>query len=83
MLAVVCPRQLEIRLSILKIPLSILPSMVEAIVVFLYPFVVYDRPQLVSASGHPELWSGGHVLARLGQPKECGCRFYTRFLSHL
>ena len=43
--------------------------------------VAYGRPQLVSASDHPELWSGGRLLARLGQPRECGCRLYKKNVS--
>ena len=63
------------------IPLSTLPWMVELIPVILYLRVAHGRSQLVSASNHPKFWSGGPLLARLGQPRECGCRFYTRF-SH-
>ena len=35
-------------------------------------------PQLVSASGRPQLWSGVWLMALLGPPSECGCRFCTR-----
>ena len=57
-------------------PLSILPS----ILVFLSPLVAHGRPQLVSASGHPELRSGGLLLAGLGQPRQRGCLFLHSML---
>ena len=43
----VFPRQLERRLSNLTISLLILPSVVEAILVILFPLVAHGRPQLV------------------------------------
>ena len=52
--------------------------MVETILVNLFPLVAHGRPQFVSAAGHPELGSGDRLLARLEQPSECGCLFYTR-----
>ena len=63
--------------------LVILPWMVEAILVSLFPLVAHGRPQLVSASHHPELGSGDRSLARLEQPRGCGCRFYRRFVSQV
>ena len=56
--------------------------MVEAILVSLFPLVAHGDPQLVSASGHPEPWSGVQVLERLEQPRECDCRFCIRVFSH-
>ena len=54
----------------LKIPLSILPRMIEALLVTLLPLVARGGPQLVSASGRPELRSGVRLFARLGPPQE-------------
>ena len=75
------PRQLEIRLSNLNISSSMLPCMVEAILVFQFPHVARGRPQLVPGSSSSELRSGVRLRARLGPPRECGCRFNTRFLQ--
>ena len=75
---VVWPRPPEIRLSNLVIASSVLPWMEEAIQVIFFPLVARGRPQLVSASRHPELWSGVRLLALLGPPGECVCRFYSR-----
>ena len=47
----------------------ILPGVVEAILVILFPLVAHGRPHLVPASRRPKLWSGVRVLARLGPPK--------------
>ena len=55
--------------------------MVEAFLVILFRLVARGRPQLVSAPGRPELWSGVRLLARLVPPRECGCRFHNRLLS--
>ena len=55
--------------------------MVEAILVSLFPLVACGQTQLLSASSHPELRSGDRLLARLGQPREYGCRFYIRCFS--
>ena len=52
---------------------------VEVILVIMVPLEAHGRAQFVSASGHPDLWSGCRLLAHLGQPRGCGCRFYTRF----
>ena len=73
LLEVLWPRHLEIRLSNLKIPLLTPPLLVS-----LFPLVGHGRSQLVSASSHPQLGSDGQLLARLGQPRGCGCRFYIR-----
>ena len=61
--AFVLSRQLEIRLSNWKIPLSILPRMVESIPVILFPHVAHGRPQLVPSSVRPELGCGVRLLA--------------------
>ena len=68
LLELVSPRQLEIRLSKLKIPLSIRPRMVEAILVILFTFTAHVRPQLVPASDHPQLGCGDRLLTRQRQP---------------
>ena len=60
-----------------------IPLMVEAVLVILFSLVARGRPQLVSASRRPELRSGVRLLARLGPPRECGCRFYIRFAQIL
>ena len=44
--------------------------MVEALLVILLPLVARGGPQLVSASGRPELRSGVRLSARLGPPQE-------------
>ena len=59
----VLSRQLEIRLSNWKIPLSILPRMVEALPVILFPHVAHGRPQFVPSSVRPELRCGVRLLA--------------------
>ena len=42
----------------------------EAILVMLFLHVARGRPQIVSASGRPELRSGVRLFARLGPPQE-------------
>ena len=49
--------------------------------VSLFPLVAHGRPQLMTASGHPELESGVRLLARLGQPRKCS--FSIDFLPFL
>ena len=75
------------RLSNLKIPLLVLPWMFEATLVILFPRVPHGSPQLVSASSHPQLWSGGRLLSRLWQPRmwlsvsTLGSRWYEQQFS--
>ena len=59
---------------------SILPWMVEAILVISFPLVARHHPQLVPASRCPERRSGVRLLVRLGPPRECGCRFHIRII---
>ena len=61
-------RQLERRLSNLKIPSSILPCMVDAVLVILFPHVARGRPWPCLLPGRPEPRSGVRFLARLGPP---------------
>ena len=77
LLAVVLPRPPERHLSNLTSSLF-LREWLTAILVSLLPLSVRDRPQVASASGRQELGSGVWLLASLGQPEKCGCRFYTR-----
>ena len=83
LLDMVCPRQLEKRLSNFKIPSSILPWMVEAVLVFLFLHFARGRPQLVFASVLPELSTDVRLLVRLGPPRECGCRFCTSWMPFI
>ena len=79
-LAVAFPRQPDRRRSNLKLKISflVLPWSVEAILVILYQRVALGRP-----SARAGFRSGIRLLARFGPPRECGCRFYCRFLQVL
>ena len=58
--------------------------MVEAILVFLFPHFAGGRPQLVSASGRPELRSGVRLFARPGTTKGMWLSvFHSLFLLFL
>ena len=60
------------------------PSVAEAILVILFSLKPHGRPQLMSASGLSELWSGDRLLARLGPPKKSGSWFsHSMFLLFL
>ena len=76
-LAVVFPRKLEKHLSNLTISLSILPWVFDAVLANPFPLRAHGRPQLVSASNHPEVVSGDRLIARHGQPNECSCRCFS------
>ena len=75
LLEVLSPLQLERCLLNLMLPRQSLRELLMPSW-FLFPHVARGRPEIVSASGRPDLWSGDRLLARLGPPRECGCRFY-------
>ena len=78
LLAVVLPRPPERHLSNLTSSLFLREWLTAILVRPVATLQSRDRPQVVPASGRQELGSGVWLLARLGQPKKCGCRFYTR-----